>query len=69
MVAQVVVDSKKLFRSVFVGLLGSINDQRVLRRSGLWNQVVHHYLLHIDSGYQEGIPPYLLADKGYPLLS
>jgi hypothetical protein len=52
-----------------VGLPGSINDQRVLRRSGLWQHVVHRILLHVDSGYQEGIPPYLLADKGYPLLS
>jgi hypothetical protein len=69
MVAQAVVDSRKQFTSVFVGLPRSVNDQRVLRRSGLWQQVVNECLLHVDSGYQDGIPPYLLADKGYPLLS
>jgi hypothetical protein len=35
-IAQVVVDSKKQFTQLFVGLLGSVNDQRVLRRSSLW---------------------------------
>jgi hypothetical protein len=67
MVAQAVVDLKKQFTSIFVGFLGSVNDQRVLRRSGLWQHVVHRRLLHVDSGYQEGIPPYLLANKGYLL--
>jgi hypothetical protein len=69
MVAQAVVDLKKQFTSIFVGFLGSVNDQRVLRRSGLWQHVVHRILLHVDRRYQECIPPYLLADKGYPLLS
>jgi hypothetical protein len=32
MVAQAVVDAKKQFRSIFVGLPGSINDQRLLRK-------------------------------------
>jgi hypothetical protein len=41
MVAQVVVDVKKLFTSIYLlGLLGSANDQCVLRRSGLWQEVV-----------------------------
>ena len=25
--------------------------------------------MHIESSYQDGIPPYRLVDKGYPLLS
>jgi hypothetical protein len=25
--------------------------------------------MNVDSGYQDGIPPYLLGDKGYPLLN
>jgi hypothetical protein len=69
MVAQAVVDVKKLFTNIYVGLLGSVNDQRVLRRSGLWQEVVHRGLMSADSGYQDGIPSYLLGDKGYPLLS
>jgi hypothetical protein len=68
-VAQAVVDTRKLFTSIQVGLPGSVNDQRVLRRLGLWQQVVHRGLMSVESGYQDGIPPYLLGDKGYPLLS
>jgi hypothetical protein len=69
MVVQAVVDVKKLFTSIYVGLPGSVNDQRVLRRSGVWQEVVHRGLMSAESGYQEGITPYLLGDKGYPLLS
>jgi hypothetical protein len=69
MVAQAVVDAKKLFTNVYIGLPGPVNDQRVLRRSSLWQKVVHRGLMNVDAGYQEGIPPYLLGDKGYPLLS
>jgi hypothetical protein len=69
MVAQAVVDSKKLFTNIYVGLPGSVNNQRVLRRSGLWQQVVQSGLMSTDGGYQEGVTPYLLGDKGYPLLS
>jgi hypothetical protein len=69
MVAQAVVDVNKLFTSVYIGLPGSMNDQRVLRRSGLWHQVVQRGLMNADSGFQDGIPPYLLGDKGYPLLN
>jgi hypothetical protein len=69
MVAQAVVNVKKMFTSIYVGLPGSVNDQRVLRRSGLWHEVVNRGLMGVESGYQNGIPPYLLADKGYPLLN
>jgi hypothetical protein len=69
MVAQAVVDSKKLFTNVYVGLPRSVNDQRVLSCSGLWQEVIHRGLMNVDAGYQEGIPPYLLGNKGYPLLS
>jgi hypothetical protein len=30
---------------------GSVNDQRVLRRSGLWQKVVHRGLMNVDAGY------------------
>jgi hypothetical protein len=68
-VAQVVVDCKKQFTNVFVGLPGSVNDSRVLRKSALWEHVMHRRLLHPDIGCLEAVHPFLLADKGYPLLS
>jgi hypothetical protein len=69
MVTHVVVDLKKMFTSIYVGLPGSVNDQRILRRSGLWHEVMDRGLLSADSGYQDEIPPYVLGDKGYPLLN
>jgi hypothetical protein len=68
-VCQAVVDCKKLFTSLFIGLPGSVNDSRVLRRSGLWQHVHQRRLMHIENGCQDAIPPYLLGDKGYPLTS
>jgi hypothetical protein len=68
-VCQAVVDCKKLFTSLFIGLPGSVNDTRVLRRSALWQHVHQRGLMHTDSGCQDVIPPYLLVDKGYPLAS
>ena len=51
MVAQAVVDSKKLFTNVYVGLPGSVNDQQVLQRSGLWQEVLRGGLMATDGGY------------------
>jgi hypothetical protein len=50
-VAQAVVDEKKLFTNIYFGLSGSVNDQRVLKGSGLWQQVVHGGLINTDGGY------------------
>ena len=54
---------------VYIGLPGSLNDARVLRRSGLFSKVQERNGL-IDglSISEEGFRPYLLGDKGYPLL-
>jgi hypothetical protein len=68
-VCQAVVDCKKLFTNLFIGLPGSINDTRVLHRSALWQYVHHKRLMHTENGCQDAIPPYLLTDKGYPLTS
>ena len=38
-VAQAVVDSHKQFMQLYVELLGLVNDQRVLRRSSLWQRL------------------------------
>ena len=55
--------------SIHVGLPGSVNDQRIVRRSRLWHEVMHKGLLSASSGYQDRIPLYILVDKGYPLLN
>jgi hypothetical protein len=68
-VGQAIVDQRKCFRDLYVGLPGSVNDQRVLRRSSLFHHVRDRRLMHVESGYQEGYPPYLLADKGYQNLA
>jgi hypothetical protein len=53
-VAQAVVDQKKRFRDLYVGLPGSVNNQLVLRRSGLFRHVRHNRLMHVESGCLEG---------------
>lgn len=69
-VTQAVVDYRKCFTDIFVGLPGSVNDMRVLRKSGLYRAVQEKGLMDmLPSNNQDGIPPYLLGDKGYPLLS
>lgn len=54
---------------LFVGLPGFVNDQRVLQRLSLWHHVMQRGFLNIAAGLQDGFLLYLLADKGYPLLS
>ena len=64
---QAVVDCNKRFLDLFLGMPGSTNDARVLRRSSLYNKGMHGTLW--DAGVSfEGFSPYLLADSGYPLL-
>lgn len=68
-VCQAVVNKRKQFLDVFVGLPGSLNDVRVLRRSGLYNRRARNgNLIKGLPISDEGFPPYLLGDKGYPLL-
>lgn len=45
-VVQAVIDSKKRFTNLFVGMLGSANDQRILQRSGLYSNVVQRRILN-----------------------
>jgi hypothetical protein len=64
---QAIVDDKKMFIDLFVGFFKSVNDSRVLRKFGLYVNVQQE----LFSAYkgQDGFTPYLLGDKGYPLLS
>jgi len=70
LVAQVVVDYKKKFTNVFVGFPRNLNDSRVLHKSTLYRKVENHVLFAYDPRfYQHWFPPYLLGDKGYPLIT
>jgi hypothetical protein len=61
------VDSNKRFLDLYVGMPGSTNDARVLRRSSLYHLAMSQNLF--DSHYAVyGFSPYLLGDSGYPLL-
>jgi hypothetical protein len=62
------VDHEKQFRDVFVGLSRSMNDFRILHLSNLYSKVTFDGFFDHEHGSQDGINPYILGDKGYPLL-
>lgn len=64
---QAVVDSDKRFLDLYVGMPGSTNDSRMLRRSSLYHLAMHGNLMEAQYAV-EGFTPYLLGDLGYPLL-
>ncbi len=59
---------KKEFIDLFVGLLGSLNDFRVLRWFSSYRHAQYQGLFHHNKNVNE-FPPCLLGDKGYPLIS
>lgn len=64
---QAVVDSDKRFLDLYLGMPGSTNDSRVLRRSSLFSLAMHGNLF--DAQYAvHGYTPYLIGDSGFPLL-
>jgi len=65
MVTQAMVDSNKIFMYIYISLLGNVNDSRVLKRFGLYQQVQYHVLFNASKGCKDGTPPYLLGNKGY----
>ena len=64
---QAVVDSEKRFLDLYLGMPGSTNDSRVLRRSSLFDLAMHNNLFD-DQHDVQGFSPYLIGDLGYPLL-
>jgi hypothetical protein len=66
---QAVVDSKKRFIDLCIGMPSSVNDSRVLRRSYLYRSVTQRGLMNVNTGMIDNVPPYLIGDKGYPCLS
>ncbi len=67
-VCQAIVDYQKEFTNIFVGLLGSVNDSRVLRSSTICYFAELQWLFNMNKD-QEGFFSFLLGNKGYPLLS
>jgi hypothetical protein len=63
---QAVINRRKKFLDVAVGMHGSIHDSRMLRRSSLYQQAEKGTLLDPAVSF-EGFIPYLLGDAGYPL--
>ena len=61
------VDSDERFLDLYLGMPGSTNDSRVLRRSSLYNLAMHNNLFD-DQQNAHGFNPYLVGDLGYPLL-
>ncbi len=55
-IAQTDVDSKKNFIDLFVGLLGSVNDSRVLKQSSLYQHVQYQGRFHHGRNVNE-FPP------------
>ncbi len=51
-----------------MGLLRSVDDSRVLRRFTIYYFAEFQRLFNVNKG-QEGFLPFLLGNKGYPLLS
>ncbi len=64
------VDYKKRFINIYIGMLRSVNDSHVLHRFALYKKVQLHGLFDIIKGSCENRnPPYFLGDKGYPFIS
>jgi hypothetical protein len=64
---QAVVDSRKRFLDLYLGMHGSTNDARVLRRSSLYRLAMQENLIDVCHS-MDGFPPFLLGNSGYPLL-
>jgi hypothetical protein len=65
-IAQVIVDCNKMFTYLLVGLLGSLNDSKVLCTFAFYINVQYHGLFYVQSS--NGFFPFLLGAKGYPLI-
>jgi hypothetical protein len=67
MQCQAVVDKKNKFIDLSIGMPGSTNDSQQLCRSMLYHRATTGNLF-LPTDMHEGFVPYLLGDKGYPLL-
>lgn len=63
---QAVVDSEKRFLDLYLGMPGSTNDARMLRRSSLYTLAMQQNIMSPNHAVR-GFPPYIIGDLGYPL--
>lgn len=64
---QAVVDSDKRFLDLYLGMPGSTNDARMLRRSSLFSKAMDGTLMN-NTALVDGFTPSIIGDLGYPLL-
>jgi hypothetical protein len=62
------VDHKKQFGDVFVGLLRSMNNFKVLQLSNVYRKVTFDEFFDPEHGSYDGINPYIFGDKNCQLL-
>jgi hypothetical protein len=67
-VVQTIIDCKKKFIDICVGLPSNNNDFKVLHMFALYKHVQNQGLFDPRKGV-DGFPPYLLGDKGYQLIT
>jgi MoaA/NifB/PqqE/SkfB family radical SAM enzyme len=67
-VVQAIIDFLKKNIDICVGLLGNINDYRVLHMFALYKHAQNEGLFDPNKGV-DGFPLYLLGDKGYTLIT
>jgi hypothetical protein len=65
MQVQAVVDRRKRFVDLAVGMPGSMHNSRMLQRSSLYQHAENGTLFDLVVSI-EGFTPYLLGDSGYP---
>ena len=67
MQCQAVVDRSRKFIDLSVGMLGSTNDTKQLRRSMLYHKGTTTTLFD-PNDVVDGFTSYLIGDNGYPIL-
>jgi len=69
-VTQAILDYKKRFIDICIGMLGSVNVWCVLCKFVVYKYAQLYILFDITrSSCEDRIPPYLFGDKGYSLIS
>jgi len=58
-----------MFIDICIGLPRNVNDSRMLHKYAWYKQIRLHGLFDITKGCGNGILPYLLGDKRYPLIN
>jgi hypothetical protein len=63
-----IVDVKKNFIGLYVGILKSVNDSQMLERSHLYHRITQCSLLNMDHDTINNVPLYIIGNKGFSCL-